>query len=313
MKEVTIESVRERINAIASRGNSEYGIGLTLKEEFELACLRQLVELEAQLAALAAENAVLKDEISNITFMRDDDFFGSTQRAQEVMGRLVNVKTPETDAFMAEVLAKGVEMFAASQKEYVRKNRSELDSMTRAAYCGSAVDAERFADQLRKGGATEEGQSFLSNEDCQAFVKAFTKGGRPMSNIDKRALREEFKMMQECYSDPADRDRQVIYIAAEALLDELAFLDKRNAELNSKLERWAVDRAQSASELDDAEKRIAEVTGQKRVIGWRMADYTDETADPELAKNWASAVDVLPIFEGDVNTKLSAAASGKGE
>ncbi|WP_447723245.1 ead/Ea22-like family protein [Enterobacter asburiae] len=42
-----------------------------------------------------------------------------------------------------------------------------------------------------------------------------------MSNIDKQALREEFKMMQECYSDPADRERQVTYIAAEALLDEL--------------------------------------------------------------------------------------------
>lgn len=41
---------------------------------------------------------------------------------------------------------------------------------------------------------------------------------------DKQALREEFKMMQECYSDPADRDRQVIYIAAEALLDELEAL-----------------------------------------------------------------------------------------
>ncbi|WP_436879534.1 ead/Ea22-like family protein [Escherichia coli] len=46
-----------------------------------------------------------------------------------------------------------------------------------------------------------------------------------------------------------------------ALLDELEFLDKRNAELNSTLERWAVDRAQSASELDDAEKRIAELEG----------------------------------------------------
>lgn len=46
-----------------------------------------------------------------------------------------------------------------------------------------------------------------------------------MSNIDKPALREEFKMMQECYSDPADRDRQVIYLAAEALLDELEAKD----------------------------------------------------------------------------------------
>ncbi|MFS8329544.1 hypothetical protein ACMG5N_03030 [Escherichia coli] len=69
-------------------------------------------QLDVQLArsnALAAENAGLKDEISNITFMRDDDFFGSTQRAQEVMGRLVNVKTPATDAFLAEVRAQGVD------------------------------------------------------------------------------------------------------------------------------------------------------------------------------------------------------------
>ncbi|HAV8339507.1 TPA: hypothetical protein JLV25_001148 [Escherichia coli] len=59
---------------------------------------------------------------------------------------------PATDAFLAELLAHGVELFAESQKEYVRKNRNELDPMTRAAYCGSAVDAERFAAQLRKGG-----------------------------------------------------------------------------------------------------------------------------------------------------------------
>ncbi|EBC2855148.1 ead/Ea22-like family protein [Salmonella enterica] len=39
--------------------------------------------------------------------------------------------------------------------------------------------------------------------------------------IDKQALREEFRFMQAHYSDPADRARQVIYIAAEALLDEL--------------------------------------------------------------------------------------------
>ena len=65
--------------------------------------------LQMQVEKLAAENAEMKEEISNITFMRDDDFFGSTQRAQEVMGRLVNVKTPETDAFLAEVRAQGVD------------------------------------------------------------------------------------------------------------------------------------------------------------------------------------------------------------
>ncbi|MCC4519010.1 hypothetical protein LMA44_17720 [Enterobacter hormaechei] len=93
--------------------------------------------LEARCAALAAENAGLKDEISNITFMRDDDFFGSTQRAQEVMGRLVNVKTPATDAFLAEVRASGVEMFGQyhnfSEKLFIQK------------------EAQKFAAQLRKG------------------------------------------------------------------------------------------------------------------------------------------------------------------
>lgn len=92
--------------------------------------------VETTLAALAAESAGLKDEISNITFMRDDDFFGSTQRAQEVMGRLVNVKTPATDAFLAEVRAQGVEMFAIEWGGH--------DSPY-------GQDAYNFADKIRKG------------------------------------------------------------------------------------------------------------------------------------------------------------------
>ncbi|MCS3423417.1 hypothetical protein M2403_002018 [Rahnella sp. BIGb0603] len=54
------------------------------------------------------------------------------------------------------------------------------------------------------------------------------------------------------------------------------------------------------------ESRAAiEQPAQKLLIGWRMADYTEETTDPEKAKNWAMAVGVLPIFEGDVNTSLT--------
>ncbi|EBY2763238.1 ead/Ea22-like family protein, partial [Salmonella enterica subsp. enterica serovar Gaminara] len=41
-----------------------------------------------------------------------------------------------------------------------------------------------------------------------------------MSNIDKQALREEFLYMQDHYNDPADRKKQEVYIAAEAMLDE---------------------------------------------------------------------------------------------
>ncbi|MDQ7101467.1 hypothetical protein [Serratia sp. MF2] len=51
----------------------------------------------------------------------------------------------------AFVEARGVDKFADSQIAYVRKYRAELDPMTRAAYCGSATDARRFADELREG------------------------------------------------------------------------------------------------------------------------------------------------------------------
>lgn len=49
MKQVTIENVKARISKLQSRGNAEYSLGLTLNEEFELACLRQLAaSLEAK-------------------------------------------------------------------------------------------------------------------------------------------------------------------------------------------------------------------------------------------------------------------------
>ncbi|MHA0937049.1 hypothetical protein [Enterobacter kobei] len=88
---------------------------------------------------------------------------------------------------------------------------------------------------------------------------------------------------------------------------------KMVSNLDTQLDVQLVRSNQLSIGLKAAEKRIAEFPGQKRLIGWRMADYTDETADPKLAKIWATSVDVLPIFEGDVNTKLSATAAAKGE
>ncbi|HFQ7884143.1 TPA: hypothetical protein ACHS9P_000494 [Enterobacter roggenkampii] len=119
--------------------------------------------LEARCAALAAENAGLKAfgdklysmykglETSGGGFHDEQSIPYQQAAIDAAISAFEEIKTPATDASLNEFLAHGVELFAESQKEYVRKNRSELDSMTRAAYCGSAVDAERFADQLRKG------------------------------------------------------------------------------------------------------------------------------------------------------------------
>ena len=113
--------------------------------------VRKFAEAEAKCAALAAEVEAVKsahqDAVNTIMYTANRTGVLYTEKAIQM-----SCKTPATDAFLAEVRAQGVELFAESQKEYVRKNRNELDSMTRAAYCGSAVDAERFADQLRKGG-----------------------------------------------------------------------------------------------------------------------------------------------------------------
>lgn len=80
-----------------------------------------------------------------------------------------------------------------------------------------------------------------------------------MSNIDKQALREEFRNMQDHYSDPADRERQEIYIAAEAAVDEL---DSANGYASAyEAEKWHYHGlAESEGErAGSAEKRVAEL------------------------------------------------------
>lgn len=130
-----------------------------------------------------------------------------------------------------------------------------------------------------------------------------------MSNIDKQALREAAERA-ESDSWGYDRDEFNDAITPEvvlALLDELEAKDSTIATQQQEIRTLLNALGQSS------EKRNSDLPDQKRIIGWRASDYTDETSDPELAKNWAAAIGVLPIFEGDVNTKLSAAAAGKGE
>lgn len=138
-----------------------------------------------------------------------------------------------------------------------------------------------------------------------------------MSNIDKQALRdiaEKTKIAGEAPVMPFEQrinalnDFMKHFTPATmlALLDELEADKEQIKTLESRNRRLE-------GIINAAERRIAEQSSQKRLIGWRASDYTDETADPELAKNWAAAIGVLPIFEGDVNTKLGAAGIGEGE
>lgn len=125
---------------------------LTESERYGRSADITIENLERKVEQLAAENARIKAAgnklfLSAISLMEDPEL--KIDHARDIKDWERN-KTPATDAILAEGRASGVEMFAESQKEYVRNNRSELDSITRAAYCGSAVDAERFAAKIRQ-------------------------------------------------------------------------------------------------------------------------------------------------------------------
>ncbi|EIT4267586.1 hypothetical protein L2B92_000681 [Salmonella enterica subsp. enterica serovar Give] len=106
-------------------------------------------ELEAKCLALAAENAGLKASIPqqrNVEF--DNDSMDDISLAEDVgfndaIGRMkINMsKTPATDAFLAEVRAQGVEMFAKQTSESDQGN-GLMKAISRRAI--------KFAARLRK-------------------------------------------------------------------------------------------------------------------------------------------------------------------
>ncbi|EBL0598727.1 ead/Ea22-like family protein [Salmonella enterica] len=102
-----------------------------------------------------------------------------------------------------------------------------------------------------------------------------------MSNIDKQALREEFRLMQVHYSDPADRARQVIYIAAEALLDENLQLQREKDATEAVALALRDDMRQARELLEAAEKRNAE---QREYYEGVIADGSKRIAELERSE-----------------------------
>ena len=107
-------------------------------------------QLERQLAAIVAENA---------NKSRCIGFFASVIKSGETWTSICQheyseaLKTPATDAFLAEVRAQGVEMFAASLgSPYVERGEEcYQDGYTHAIERIKCRKAPEFADQLRKG------------------------------------------------------------------------------------------------------------------------------------------------------------------
>jgi len=119
----------------------------------ELGLRKKLAESEAKLAALAAENAGLKELIeqhANSVAVCPNCSHEEPSETDDIVALYRSMETPATDAFLAEVRAQGVEMFAAHKRERQQALRSRSMRMSEEA-AGMAADAENFADELRKG------------------------------------------------------------------------------------------------------------------------------------------------------------------
>ncbi|AWX36255.1 ead/Ea22-like family protein [Escherichia coli] len=117
---------------------------------------QRIAELEGNCAALAAENAGIKSAIPESRDIEDDndnmddvslaEDFGFNH-AIERMRRQIP-ETPTTDAFLAEVRAQGLEMFAQKCNS---KSEQSLASDIRDNWKLLGEHATDFADELRRG------------------------------------------------------------------------------------------------------------------------------------------------------------------
>lgn len=140
MKQVTMESVKQRINELTYTGV------VSLRGEFELACLRELIELTEQRDALIAENATLR-EAAEFAIAPDmwEELGGNVLRYQYQEWYADKLKaalsSPATDAARASLRAEGVEMLRDSLSEI---EIGVEDTIDLRHYCSD------FARQLRE-------------------------------------------------------------------------------------------------------------------------------------------------------------------
>ncbi|MGY6030712.1 hypothetical protein [Phytobacter sp. AG2a] len=112
----------------------------------------QVRQLTEQRDAVVAEMTELEEVILDITFMDDDFFFGSTQKVQIVMNRLVNIKTPATSAILdslrEEAKADVLDEMAATYRGWA--NEDVCSCNMKSSYNLTAERAENYAAYVRR-------------------------------------------------------------------------------------------------------------------------------------------------------------------
>lgn len=114
------------------------------------AYLAGVAEGEAKCAALAAEMAWLKKFCKDAAFDADYEAELGMERGG-FTDALNNIKTPATDAFLAEMRAQGVEMLASLAGNECQRYKSVNDPSGARKWKSIVILCTDFAAQLRKG------------------------------------------------------------------------------------------------------------------------------------------------------------------
>ena len=121
--------------------------------------VRKFAEAEAKISALAAENAAMHETIEAVRSVADNSsgiagwhLNGDIATWEEILPEINDIETPATDAFLAEVRAQGVEMYADNLDNVADDaERGGFDYAVKFLR-SEASSVRLFADQLRKGG-----------------------------------------------------------------------------------------------------------------------------------------------------------------
>lgn len=133
-------------------------------EELEQQVLDQAVQLAnaeskcRELAGVVAENADLKSLIeqhAGSIAVCPNCSHEDPSETDDIVALYRSLKTPATDAFLAEVRAQGVEMFALQQRQ-IATEQEQAGDYEFSRHCSiSATEACKFAEELREGKCCE--------------------------------------------------------------------------------------------------------------------------------------------------------------
>lgn len=154
MKQVTMESICQRIADLESAGKVVGG--LSLSSEFELACLCELVALTEHRDALVVENHLSRNAVQTFCDVVGGNTYAICEEVGEdgVRAILAAMKAtgnmPATSSAIAALRAEGVEMLAERRKKAADIARQRDDLCIADSLEGEAIRAQMFAKELRE-------------------------------------------------------------------------------------------------------------------------------------------------------------------